>query len=180
LTKEREIIMKVNGFGTPLGYQPKTTTKGIGFAEQMEKATNKTAMDSLLSDLKSRFGFKDVAVKDVSSKEALKDYFNNTTGVGNVTIAPNVIQDMLNDPAKKAKIERDLLAHKSWLADAIQAESSTGETVNRSGLIIGPDGKVSEWIEVTPAIGGDAKILKKKEENEKQDAWWMGGEEKED
>ncbi len=129
---------------------------------QYEKQRKKTDFGSILSSkddtaavsakakeytahLKEKYG--GVSVKSVGKDQSsMDDLGMGTAGTGNVVIAPNILEQMANDPEKAAYYEGKIQEYFDSLPK-LQAEiSAMGHEIHSSGIVIHPDGTVTHYV----------------------------------
>lgn len=95
--------------------------------------------------LKGRYG--DVSVKSVGKDQRSMDNLGmGTAGMGNVVIAPNILEQMANDPEKASYYEGKIQEYFDGLPK-LQAEiSAMGHEIHSSGIVIHPDGTVTHYV----------------------------------
>ena len=145
----------------------KSTTN---FAQQLQhtEETGVTGVDAYTDYLKSKYG--SVVVKSVGKNQNSIDAIGSgTVGTGNVVIAPNILEQMANDPEKAAYYESKI---KNYF-DSVpryQAElSAMGHEIHSSGIVIHPDGTVTHYVsgDLKPEVRAKIEAKVKAEQEEK-------------
>lgn len=95
--------------------------------------------------LKEKYG--GVSVKSVGKDQKSMDSLGmGTAGMGNVVIAPNILEQMAKDPEKAAYYEGKIQEYFDGLPK-LQAEiSAMGHEIHSSGIVIHPDGTVTHYV----------------------------------
>jgi len=95
--------------------------------------------------LKEKFG--GVSIKSVEKDQRSMDNLGmGTAGMGNVVIAPNILEQMAKDPEKGAYYEGKIQEYFDGLP-GLQAEiSAMGHEIHSSGIVIHPDGTVTHYV----------------------------------
>lgn len=95
--------------------------------------------------LKRRYG--NVMIQDVGKDQRSIDSIGaGTSGTGNVVIAPNILEQMVNDPQKAAYYEGKIQHYYDTLP-ACQAQLSLmGHEIHSSGIVIHSDGTVTHYV----------------------------------
>ena len=95
--------------------------------------------------LKEKYG--GVSVTNVGKDQKSMDHLGmGTAGTGNVVIAPNILEQMANDPEKAAYYEGKIQEYFDGLPK-LQAEiSAMGHEIHSSGIVIHPDGTVTHYV----------------------------------
>ncbi len=126
----------------------KTDKSRASFAEQLQKIkeTTTSKMDAYTKYLKHRYGA-GVSIQNVGKDQSSIDRIGaGTAGTGNVVIAPNILEQMANDPEKAAYYEGKI-QHYFNSVPRYQAElSAMGHEIHSSGIVIHPDGTVTHYI----------------------------------
>ena len=154
--------------------------------QKAEKVQNKTDFGSVLSSkdasakvsskeakeyasyLKEKYG--DVSVKSVGRDQKSMDNLGmGTAGMGNVVIAPNILEQMANDPEKAAYYEEKIQDYFDGLP-RLQAEiSAMGHEIHSSGIVIHSDGTVTHYVtgDLKPEERANIEARRKAEDEEK-------------
>jgi len=103
-------VLPLNGQYAALIYQNgiksnRTTTSNLNFTDALSEASS----NSILSALEAKFGTK-ISVQDIS-KDGIDSLSQCSIGVGNVTIAPNILEKMATDPKTRLYYEQKIQAH---------------------------------------------------------------------
>lgn len=148
----------------------KTQKAAAGFAQQLRNTaeTDTAGTDAYAEYLRSKYG--NVEVKDVGRDQKSIDTVGaGTAGTGNVVIAPNILEQMANDPEKAAYYEAKI-QHYFDSVPRIEAElSAMGHEIHSSGVIIHPDGTVTHYIsgDLKPEVRAKIEAQVKAEQEEK-------------
>lgn len=154
----------------------KTTTSQTGFAENLQGAAKSGAekVDAYQEYLEARYGT--AIIQSVGKDQRSIDKIGSgTAGTGNVVIAPNILEQMANDPEKAVYYE-EKIQHYFNSVPRIKAElSAMGHEIHSSGIVIHPDGTVTHYIsgdlkpEVRAKIEAQIKAEREEKENRKKE-----------
>jgi len=126
----------------------KTEVSPTGFIELLQQAgdvRNISKKEIYQEYLKRRYG--NVMIQDVGKDQRSMDSIGaGTSGTGNVVIAPNILEQMANDPQKAAYYEGKIQHYYDTLP-ACQAQLSLmGHEIHSSGIVIHSDGTVTHYV----------------------------------
>ncbi len=126
----------------------KTEVSPTGFMELLQQAgdvRNISKKEIYQEYLKRRYG--NVMIQDVGKDQRSMDSIGaGTSGTGNVVIAPNILEQMANDPQKAAYYEGKIQHYYDTLP-ACQAQLSLmGHEIHSSGIVIHSDGTVTHYV----------------------------------
>lgn len=126
----------------------KTEVSPTGFMELLQQAgdvRNISKEEIYQEYLKRRYG--NVMIQDVGKDQRSIDSIGaGTSGTGNVVIAPNILEQMVNDPQKAAYYEGKIQHYYDTLP-ACQAQLSLmGHEIHSSGIVIHSDGTVTHYV----------------------------------
>lgn len=95
--------------------------------------------------LKEKYG--DVSVKSVGKDQRSMDNLGmGIAGMGNVVIAPNILEQMANDPEKASYYEGKIQEYFGGLPKLRAEISAMGHEIHSSGIVIHPDGTVTHYV----------------------------------
>lgn len=125
--------------------QKKTDFGSVLSAKDVAAKTVSPKAKEYTAYLKEKYG--DVSVKSVGKDQKSMDSLGmGTTGMGNVVIAPNILEQMADDPEKAAYYEGKIQEYFDGLPK-LQAEiSAMGHEIHSSGIVIHPDGTVTQYV----------------------------------
>ncbi len=163
-----------------INQQTKTTnlSRSIDFSEVLStKATDNTdttisSVDAYTEYLRTKYGG-NIMIQNVGNDQNSLDALGaSTSGTGNVVIASNILETMVNDPEKAAYYEEKI----QYFFDSVpryQAElSAMGHEIHSCGIIIHPDGTVTHYIsgDLKPEVRAkiEAQIKAEREEKAKR------------
>ncbi len=126
----------------------KTEVSPTGFMELLQQAgdvRNISKKEIYQEYLKRRYG--NVMIQDVGKDQRSMDSIGaGTSRTGNVVIAPNILEQMANDPQKAAYYEGKIQHYYDTLP-ACQAQLSLmGHEIHSSGIVIHSDGTVTHYV----------------------------------
>jgi hypothetical protein len=151
-------LSSLNRAGATIASQ-KSQNSGISFQD----ALSTTNSEAVLTELENKFGIKINVQAIPKTEEAVKSVYSHSVGKGNVTIAPNILNQSATDPQLQKKVEDIIQDH--------FASSANDKPGDASGVIIHPDGTATFWVigdYLTPAER--EKIQKEVEADQKKKA----------
>ena len=125
----------------------KTSVNGTSFADSLQKAegAENSKVEAYTEQLRSKYG--NVMIMDVGSDQNSMDNLGmGTAGTGNVVIAPNILEQMANDPEKAAYYEEKIQAHFDSLPETEAFMAAIGHKITSCGVVVHPDGKVTYYL----------------------------------
>ena len=148
-----------------------------GFADSLNEATSAAdKTEAYKNSLQSKFGCP-ITVASVGKDQNSMDRFaSGTIGSGNVAIAPNILEQMANDPEKAAYYEKKIQEHFDSLPATEAFLSSHNLRMTSSGVTIHEDGTVTYYLssEETPEykakVEADHKAKREKEAKQRQES----------
>lgn len=147
------------------------------FANTLNKATSSdNVVEAYKNSLQSKFGCL-ITVASVGKDQNSMDRFaGETAGSGNVAIAPNILEQMANDPEKAAYYEKKIQEHFDSLPATEAFLGAHNLKMTTSGVTIHEDGTVTYYCscEETPEykaeVAADHKAKREKEAKERQES----------
>ncbi len=149
----------------------KTSASGASFTEQLQK-TGETAdtskVDAYQKYLEQKYG--PIMVRDVGSDQGSMDALGTGTyGMNNIAIAPNILEEMANNPEKVAHYEKiidDFFASQPMVKAQMAAG---GFEIQSYGVVIHPDGTANYYVcgDVSPEKKAKIEAQMKAEDEEK-------------
>ena len=136
--------------------QKAADSAGGGFLERLREMagtaggvsgekTDISGTDAYQNYLKQRYG--NVMIQDVGKDQRSMDRLGaGTTGMGNVVIAPNILEQMAGDPGKAAYYEGKIQHYFASAPHYAAQLSAMGHEVWSSGIVIHSDGTVTHYI----------------------------------
>lgn len=112
----------------------KNQSSGVSFQD----ALSTTNSEAVLTELENKFGIKINVQAIPKTEEAVKSVYSHSVGKGNVTIAPNILNQSATDPQMQKKVEAIIQDH--------FASSANDKPGDASGVIIHPDGTATFWV----------------------------------
>ncbi len=130
------------------GKMQKTDVGTFVFKDLLQGAgrTADTSKTELYQEyLKQRYG--NVMIQSVGKDQQSMDSIGAaTSGTGNVVIAPNILEQMVNDPKKAAYYEGKIQQYYASLPRCQAQLSLMGHEIHSSGIVIHPDGTVTHYV----------------------------------
>lgn len=121
-------------------------------------SNNETEAESYLSQLKQKFGDR-ISVRDVDkSKSGINATGRRTAGTGNITIAPNILEKMAEDPQAREHYEQKIQAHFDTNAEANAFMAMRGRQITSRGVIVHPNGEVTYYCNSEPTPEEKARL----------------------
>jgi hypothetical protein len=147
------------------------------FANSLKEATSTDSrVEAYKNSLQSKFGCP-ITVASVGKDQNSMDRFaGGTSGSGNVAIAPNILEQMANDPEKAAYYEEKIQEHFDSLPATEAFLGAHNLRMTTSGVTIHEDGSVTYYCgcEETPEykakVEADHKAKREKEAKERQES----------
>ena len=152
----------------------KTGTSGVSFTEQLQKtgeAADTSKVEAYRKYLEQKYGT--VIVKDVGKDQRSIDAIgSSTSGYNNVVIAPNILEQMANDPEKAAYYESKIQAGLDNFPKVQAQLSAAGFEIYSYGVGIEADGTVYTYTcgDLKPEVRAkiEAQIKAEQEERAKR------------
>ncbi len=153
--------MDFNSVGNVLGmaYQyasrtQKTTASGTSFTESLQEAveTGAAGVEKYTEYLKSKYG--NVTIQSVGKDQASLDRVGKSMSGNDVIIAPNILEQMANDPEKAAYYEQKI-------DDFFEATPQLSASFAAKGLVYEPGGVVVHEDGSVTYIGGCSDSLER-------------------
>ena len=149
----------------------KTSANKASFTEQLQKtgeAAETSKVDTYQKYLEQKYG--PIMVRSVGSDQKSMDALGTGTyGMNNIAIAPNVLEEMANNPEKAAHYEKiidDFFASQSMVKAQMAAG---GFEIQSYGVVIHPDGTANYYVcgDVSPEKKAKIEAQMKAEDEEK-------------
>ena len=124
--------------------------------------------DIYRQDLKQKYG--NVMIQNVENNQKSIDKIGaGTAGTNNVVIAPNIREQMANDPKKASYYEGQIRHYFDTLPQCSTQLSLLGHEIHSSGIVIHPDGTVTHYIsgDLKPEVRARIEARIKAESEEK-------------
>lgn len=121
-----------------------------GFASSLQEATSTDdKVETYKKGLEDKYGVP-IMVTSVGKDQNSRDRFaGGTVGMGNVAIAPNILEQMANDPEKAAYYEKKISDYyNGGIAQSRMAAAAIGHKVTSDGLVIHEDGTVTHYTRI--------------------------------
>ena len=118
--------------------------------------------------LKQKYG--NVMIQNVENNQKSIDKIGaGTAGTNNVVIAPNILEQMANDPKKASYYEGQIRHYFDTLPQCSAQLSLLGHEIHSSGIVIHPDGTVTHYIsgDLKPEVRARIEARIKAESEEK-------------
>ena len=173
-------ISSLGGVASAYSYANQIRNKSVSssdFASSLNKATSSdNVVEAYKNSLQSKFGCP-ITVTSVGKDQNSMDRFaGGTVGSGNVAIAPNILEQMANDPEKAAYYEKKIQEHFDSLPATEAFLGAHNLRMTTSGVTIHEDGTVTYYCscEETPEykakVEADHKAKREKEAKERQES----------
>ena len=149
----------------------KTSANKASFTEQLQKtgeAAETSKVDAYQKYLEQKYG--PIMVRSVGSDQKSMDALGTGTyGMNNIAIAPNVLEEMANNPEKAAHYEKiidDFFASQPMVKAQMAAG---GFEIQSYGVVIHPDGTANYYVcgDVSPEKKAKIEAQMKAEDEEK-------------
>ncbi|MBO4846413.1 MAG: hypothetical protein J5525_08915 [Lachnospiraceae bacterium] len=173
-------ISSLGGVASAYSYANQIRNKSVSssdFASSLNKATSSdNVVEAYKNSLQSKFGCP-ITVTSVGKDQNSMDRFaGGTAGSGNVAIAPNILEQMANDPEKATYYEKKIQEHFDSLPATEAFFGAHNLRMTTSGVTIHEDGTVTYYCscEETPEykakVEADHKAKREKEAKERQES----------
>ncbi|MDE6603936.1 MAG: hypothetical protein K2K90_17670 [Lachnospiraceae bacterium] len=149
----------------------KTSANKAGFTEQLQKtgeAAETSKVDAYQKYLEQKYG--PIMVRSVGSDQKSMDALGTGTyGMNNIAIAPNILEEMANNPEKAAHYEKiidDFFASQPMVKAQMAAG---GFEIQSYGVVIHPDGTANYYVcgDVSPEKKAKIEAQMEAEDEEK-------------
>ena len=149
----------------------KTSANKASFTEQLQKtgeAAETSKVDAYQKYLEQKYG--PIMVRSVGSDQKSMDALGTGTyGMNNIAIAPNILEEMANNPEKAAHYEKiidDFFASQPMVKAQMAAG---GFEIQSYGVVIHPDGTANYYVcgDVSPEKKAKTEAQMKAEDEEK-------------
>ena len=125
----------------------RTSVNDNSFMDSLQKAegANVSKVDAYAEALRSKYG--NVMVMNVGSDQNSMDNLGmGTSGYSNVVIAPNILEQMANDPEKAAYYEEKIQQHFDSIPETEAFMKAIGNETTSCGVVINDDGSVTYYL----------------------------------
>ena len=125
----------------------RTSVSGNDFASRLQEAkdTNMSKVDAYTEQLKSKYG--NVMIMSVGKDQNSMDNLGmGTSGYSNVVIAPNILEQMANNPEKAAYYEEKIQQHFDSIPETEAFMKAMGHVTTSCGVVIHEDGSVTYYL----------------------------------
>ena len=122
----------------------KTTTSGTSFTEQLQKtgeAANTSNVDTYTEYLRSKYG--NVRIQSVGKDQQSLDRIGKSMSGSDVVIAPNILEQMANDPEKASYYEQKIDDFFDDIPILTASFASKGLVYEPGGVVVHEDGSVT-------------------------------------
>lgn len=122
----------------------KTATNGTGFTEQLQKtgeAANTSKVDTYTEYLRSKYG--NVTIQSVGKDQQSLDRIGKSMSGSDVVIAPNILEQMANDPEKASYYEQKIDDFFDSIPSLTASFASKGLVYEPGGVVVHEDGSVT-------------------------------------
>ena len=149
----------------------KTAANGASFTEQLQKtgeSAEASKVEAYQKYLEQKYG--PIMVRNVGSDQRSMDALGTGTyGMNNIAIAPNILEEMANNPEKAAHYEKiidDFFASQPMVKAQMAAG---GFEIQSYGVVIHPDGTANYYVcgDVSPEKKARIEAQMKAEDEEK-------------
>lgn len=149
----------------------RTSASGASFTEQLQK-TGETAdtskVDAYQKYLEQKYG--PIMVRNVGSDQGSMDALGTGIyGMNNIAIAPNILEEMANNPEKAAHYEK-IIDDFFTSQPMVKAQMAAGGfEIQSYGVVIHPDGTANYYVcgDVSPEKKAKIEAQMKAEDEEK-------------
>ena len=125
----------------------KTSVNGNSFTNSLQEASgaNVSKVDAYTEQLRAKYG--NVMIMKVGNDQSSMDNLGmGTAGYSNVVIAPNILEQMANDPEKAAYYEEKIQQHFDSIPETEAFMAAMGHVTTSAGVVIHEDGSVTYYL----------------------------------
>ena len=125
----------------------KTSVNDNSFTDSLRKASGAdvSKVESYTEELRYKYG--NVMIMNVGKDQSSMDNLGmGTAGYSNVVIAPNILEQMANDPEKAAYYEEKIQHHFDTIPETEAFMAAIGHVTISSGVVIHEDGSVTYYL----------------------------------
>jgi len=125
----------------------KTSVNDNRFTDSLRKASGAdvSKVEAYTEELRSKYG--NVMIMNVGKDQSSMDNLGmGTAGYSNVVIAPNILEEMANDPEKAAYYEEKIQHHFDTIPETEAFMAAIGHVTISSGVVIHEDGSVTYYL----------------------------------
>ena len=125
----------------------KTFVNGNNFTNSLQEASgaNVSKVDAYTEQLRAKYG--NVMIMNVGKDQNSMDNLGmGTAGYSNVVIAPNILEQMANDPEKAAYYEEKIQHHFDTIPQTEAFMAAMGHVTTSAGVVIHEDGSVTYYL----------------------------------
>ncbi|MBQ6904050.1 MAG: hypothetical protein IJQ26_05970 [Lachnospiraceae bacterium] len=146
------------------------------FAGALNEASGETKVDAYKNALETKFGVPMIIASVGGDQSSMDGIGAATSGTGNVVIAPNILEQMANDPEKAAKYEKMIQEHFDSLPQTEAFMASIGHKITSCGVVIHPDGTAHYYLsgeegpEIKAKFEAEQKAKREKKIEERREA----------
>ncbi|MDE7431480.1 MAG: hypothetical protein K2N34_06165 [Lachnospiraceae bacterium] len=122
----------------------KTGTSGTSFTEQLQKtgeAADTSKVDTYTEYLRSKYG--NVRIQSVRKDQQSLDRMGKSMSGSDVVIAPNILEQMANDPKKAGYYEKKIDDYFDAIPSLTASFASKGLVYEPGGVVVHEDGSVT-------------------------------------
>lgn len=153
------------------GIAPEAAVSGASFLNRLQSMakTRKSSVEQYQDYLSSKYGA-NVSVQSVGKDQKSMDTLGAATaGLGNVVIAPNIMEEMINNPERAAHYEGVIQWHFDTLPKLEAELSAMGHEIHSCGIVIHSDGTVTRYVtgDLKPEVRARIEAQVKAEQEEK-------------
>ncbi len=161
---------KASNQSSHIDFNSVLSAKGADSTKAMQETakTNISRVDEYTEYLKAKYG--SVAIQSIGKDQKSLDSLGaSTSGTGNVVIAPNILEEMANDPEKAAYYEKKIQYHFDTLPKLEAELSAMGHEIHSCGIVIHPDGTVTRYVsgDLKPEVRAKIEAKMKAEDEAK-------------
>ena len=125
----------------------KTSVNGNSFTSSLQEASgvNVSKVEAYTEQLRAKYG--NVLIMNVGKDQNSMDNLGmGTAGYSNVVIAPNILEQMANDPKKAAYYEEKIQQHFDSIPETEAFMAAMGHVTTSAGVVIHEDGSVTYYL----------------------------------
>ena len=173
-------IGKIGSVASVYQYVNQTRNRQVsstGFASSLQEATSADdKVETYKKGLEDKYGVPIMVTSVGKDQNSMDRFAGGTVGMGNVAIAPNILEQMANDPEKAAYYEKKIQQYFDSIPSTKAFMASIGHNITSDGIVIHEDGTVTQYLsgeespEKKAKLEADHKAKREKEAKERRES----------
>ena len=172
-------ISSLSGVMSAYSYANQIRNKQVSsseFANSLNEATAaENKVDAYKNSLQEKYGVPIMVTSVGKDQNSMDRFAAGTCGMGNVAIAPNILEQMANDPEKAAYYEKKIQQYFDSIPATKAYMASIGHNITSDGVVIHEDGTVTQYLsgeespEKKAKVEADHKAKREKEAKQRKE-----------